>query len=70
MSRLNPSQNFARSCFDVTHSFEVSKCSATENCASLGYCAASNDNVLLTYRYNLTASSSGVKKPKTTGKYM
>jgi len=70
VSRLKSSQNFAHNCLNVTHCFEVSKCSATENCASLGYYAASNDNFLLTYRYNLKASSSRVKNPKATGKYM
>jgi len=35
-----------------------------ENCALLGYYAASNGNFLPTFRDNLSVPSSGVKNPK------
>jgi len=34
-----------------------------ENCALLGYYAASSDNLLLTFRDNLSVPSSGFKNP-------
>jgi len=35
-----------------------------ENCALLGYYAGSSDNLLPTFRDNLSVPSSGVKDPK------
>jgi hypothetical protein len=40
------------------------RCEAAEHRAPLGYYAASSDNFLTTFRYNLSAQSSGFKNPK------
>ena len=43
------------------------RCKVDENCALLGYYAASSDNILSTFWDNLSFPSSGVKNPKQDG---
>jgi len=42
----------------------IAACEVAENCIILGYDAASSNNFLPTFRYNLSVSSSGLKNTK------